>query len=271
MKKKILAAVAIPILLFVGIAIGTQWSDYGDFGTSTQDTDSLLVLDVSDTTLAATGTQKQWFIDDFKTWLEVWLESLSPTFTSGTWDFSSITGITLKANEIISADIDTIVDSMIWVGGGMTPDGTQCAAASDVQINSGPYQSTIICADNDASTIYGNLQMPDSWDAGNLVFELAYIQTAADTDALNGDITIQCRGAGETVNNTWESEVAMDDAAVTGSSAVDHLTSGNVTGTCVAGDTVYWRFQMDASGTTTGVTTLHFVGMKMEYVSNVGD
>jgi len=177
----------------------------------------------------------------------------------------------LADNSVYSADINTIVSSFIWVGAGMTPDGTQCAAASDVQINSGPYQSTIVCADNDGSTLYGNLQMPDSWDAGNLVFELAYIQTAADTGPLQGDITIQCRGAGETVNNTWESEVAMDDAGVTGSNAVDHLTSGNVSGTCVAGDTVYWRWQMDAAGTTTAVATLNFVGMKAEWVSNVGD
>lgn len=177
----------------------------------------------------------------------------------------------LADNSVYSADINTIVESMIWVGGGMTPDGTQCAAASDVQINSGPYQATIICADNDGSSLYGNLQMPDSWDASNVTFELAYIQTAADTGALNGDITIQCRGAGETVNSTWESEVAMDDTNVTGSNAVDHLTSGNVSGTCVAGDTVYWRWQMDATGTTTAVATLHFVGMKMEYTSNVGD
>ena len=178
---------------------------------------------------------------------------------------------TLQANDIISSEIATVVTSIPWVGGGMDPDGTQCGAASSVQINSGPYQTTIICADNDASTLYGNVQMPDSWDAGNVTFELAYIQTAADTSALNGDVTIQCRGAGETVNNTWETEVAMDDAAVTGSNAIDHLTSGNVSGTCVAGDTLYWRWQMDATGTTTAVATLHFVGMKMEYTSNVGD
>jgi len=90
--KKILTAIAIPILLFVGIAIGTQWSDYGDFGTSTQDTDTLLILDKSDTSLGATGTQKEWTIADLKTWLLAWLNALGATPT-GAWNFGGATSI----------------------------------------------------------------------------------------------------------------------------------------------------------------------------------
>ena len=93
------------------------------------------------------------------------------------------------------------------------------------------------------------------------------------TNSCVGDITCMCRGAGETVNNTWGTEIAIDDAAVTGSNAVDHTTSAAMTcnGTCAAGDTLFWRYQLDATGTTTAVATLHFVGWKMEYTSQVGD
>ena len=100
MKKKILLIALALALVFAGAVIATKWSDYGDFGTSTQDTDTLLILDKSDTSLAATGTQKEWTIADLKTWLEVWLESLSPTFTSGTWDFTNATAITLGAQPL---------------------------------------------------------------------------------------------------------------------------------------------------------------------------
>ena len=56
--------------------------------------------------------------------------------------------------------------------------------------------------------------------------ELIYIQTAADTNALNGDIAAMCRTPGaDTINATVGTEVAMDDTNVSGSSIVgpDHL------------------------------------------------
>lgn len=191
------------------------------------------------------------------------------------WDNGSdyIDGAAIEDNGIGSGKISTVVDSMYWDAGGMTPDGTQCADAAKVTINSGPAQYTIICADNDASTIYGHVVLLDSWDAGTITFELEYLQTAADTNALNSDIACECRGAGETVDNTWGTEQAIDDAGVTGSNAVDHTTSAAVTcnGTCAAGDTIYWRLQIDATGTTTAVATLHILGMKAEYTSNFGD
>lgn len=155
----------------------------------------------------------------------------------------------------------------IWFGAGaLSVDGTQCAAPAEVTINSGPKIWTIICTDNDASTMYGSVKMPDSWDGGTVTFEHVYIQTAADTSALNGDIAAQCYGNGEAVGSTWN-EVAIDDAAVTGSNKNDFTTSGAVTpaGTCAAGDMLYFRYQLDAGGTTTAVATLHHVGFKMEY------
>jgi len=166
----------------------------------------------------------------------------------------------------------TEVRSMYWPAGSMSSDGTQCADPAESTINSGPKTFTIICTDNDASVIHGSVVMPDSWDAGNLTMELAYIQTAADTSALEWDIYAQCRGATETVNNTWETAVNVIDAAVTGSNAVDHTTSGNVTcASDAAGDTLFWKIEIDATGTTTAMATVHFIGMKLEYTSDIGD
>jgi hypothetical protein len=151
---------------------------------------------------------------------------------------------------------------------GLTADGTQCADAAKVTINSGPVQYTILCADNDASSIYGVVSaMPDGWDAGTITVELITLQSAADTSAMNSDISAQCRGTGETPSSTWGTEVAIDDAAVGGSNIVDHNTSAAVTpaGTCAAGDSLWLRWQLDATGTTTAVATYHVLGWKVEY------
>jgi hypothetical protein len=149
----------------------------------------------------------------------------------------------------------------------LTADGTQCANPARATLNSGPAIHTIICTDNDASSIYGMRRMPDNWDGGPVMFTAAYVQTAADTAAMHSDITAQCRGVGEVVSSTWGTEVAIDDANVTGSSGVDQTTSAAVTpaGTCAAGDMLWFRWQLDAAGTTTAVATLHFLGFDLTY------
>jgi hypothetical protein len=157
----------------------------------------------------------------------------------------------------------------VWFGAGsLSTDGTQCAAPAEATpVASGPKVWSIICTDNDASTIHGSIRMPDSWDAGTVTFTHVYQQTAADTSALNGDIAAQCRGNGEAPSSTYGTEVAIDDAGVVGSGANDMTTSAAVTptGTCAAGDMLYWRYQLDATGTTTAVATLHHLGFNMEY------
>jgi hypothetical protein len=51
--------------------------------------------------------------------------------------------------------------------------------------------------------------------------------------------------------------------------AASRTTNGTQAWTCAgtpaAGDMMYFRYQLDATGTTTAVATLHHVGFKMEY------
>ena len=158
-----------------------------------------------------------------------------------------------------------------WIGAGaMEGDGTNCPSnSSAVTINSGPKLQSFICADRSSSILYGSLRMPDDWDGGTLTFQHVYVQTAADTSALNGDISAQCRGNGEALSSTWGTAVAIDDAAVTGSNQNDMTTSGAVTpaGTCAAGDMLYFRYVLDATGTTTATATLHHLGFYGKYSS----
>lgn len=158
-----------------------------------------------------------------------------------------------------------------WIGAAMLDgDGTNCPARpTAVTINSGPKLPTFICADSSSSILYGAVRMPDDWDGGTITFQHVYIQTAADTSALNGDVSAQCRGNGETVSSTWGTAIAIDDAAVSGSNINDMTTSAAVTpaGTCAAGDMLYFRYVLDATGTTTATATLHHLGFYVKYTS----
>lgn len=160
----------------------------------------------------------------------------------------------------------------VWIGAGaLYGDGTNCPSRpTAVTINSGPTIPTFICADSNSSRLTGMLRMPGDWDGGTITLTHAYLQTAADTSALNGDVAAQCRGAGETVSSTWGSEVAIDDAAVSGSNINDLTTSAAMTpaGTCAAGDMLYFYYELDATGTTTAVATLHHLGFHLTYSSN---
>lgn len=155
----------------------------------------------------------------------------------------------------------------IWLGAGaLSVDGTNCATPTEVTLNSGPKLYTIICADNSSSIIYGSFQSPNNWDAGTLIFEQVVVQTAADTNALNADISAQCKGTTETVNSTYGTAIAMD-GSMTGSNANNMITSAAVTpnGTCAAGDMVYFKYVVDSVGTTTAMATTHTLGFTVRY------
>ena len=83
MKKRILITVCIVLTLTAGIAIGTKWSDYSDMtGGTIADADTFLIRDVSDTSLAATGTQKEYPWSVMKADLDLIYQGLAAGLTS---------------------------------------------------------------------------------------------------------------------------------------------------------------------------------------------
>ena len=61
MKRTTITWAVVILLLFAGIVFAAKWSDYDSMTAGTiADADTFMVLDVSDTTMAATGTQKQY-------------------------------------------------------------------------------------------------------------------------------------------------------------------------------------------------------------------
>ena len=147
-------------------------------------------------------------------------------------------------------------------------DGTNCpTSASAVTINSGPKVYAMICGSGANGDMDFDAVMPMDWAGTDLIFEVTYRQTAANTSAMNSDIKAQCRGAGETPSSTWGTSANIDDAAVTGSSTEDKTASAAVTpaGTCAAGDHLFARYTLDVTGTTTPEATLQFEGVGVYY------
>ena len=200
--------------------------------------------------------------------------SASPPAGGATFTIVGGTGLTTVAADgspdTVTVNVDNHVKTIYFPAGALSADGTQCANPAEVTINSGPKMWTIICTDNDASTIYGQVEMPDSYALGTVTIKGLFIQTAADTNAMNSDIAMACRGSGDTINNTWGSEVALDIANMTGSNALNKATSGAITPNGTCGRSLFFRWQLDATGTTTAVATLHVVGFAMEYTVTGG-
>jgi hypothetical protein len=160
--------------------------------------------------------------------------------------------------------------SVYFPAGALNTDGTQCGQPTERTINSGALRYTIICTDNDASTIYGEAEMPDGYDGSTVTLMGSFVQTAADTAVLNADVAMACRANGDTINNTWGTEIAMDIAAMGGSNKINTVTTAAITpnGTCTGpGTLLQFRWQLDAGGTTTAVATLHVLGFKLVYAT----
>jgi hypothetical protein len=172
--------------------------------------------------------------------------------------------------------IDAQVKSMYWPAGSMSSDGTQCGDATEVTLNSGPRQWTITCADNDSGYFHGQVVMPDSWNASTVTFELMVHHATTETITFAGDFQSQCKAAGETVNNTdWPTEGASTvcDVSITTANDIEACTTAAQTpsGTCAAGDMLWWRYNIDATNFSTNAANTNVLGVKMEYTSNIGD
>lgn len=148
-------------------------------------------------------------------------------------------------------------------------DGTNCPEdPTAVTINSGPKTFTFICGSGGNGTLEGKSTIPNSFAGGTVLFQIKAIQTAADNNAFNGDVKMQCRGNTEVPSSTWGDSVAVDLTNMTGSNGEDHIdaaTAVTPAGTCAGGDTLYVHFTLDVTGTTVAEATLHILSYNVRY------
>lgn len=185
--------------------------------------------------------------------------------------YAGTTGITIDSSGNVTLSNAMLETRSFWFGAGaLSTDGTQCTDPAERTVNSGPKTWAVNCADNAGSILYGSVTMPDSYNGGTVTFELvAENENATPSGNLDMDFSAMCRGDSDAVNSTWGTGVQ----ALVGFDTqydIEMATTAAVTpdGTCAAGDTLFWRAVMDATGTTSQVADLYIFGVKMEYPTN---
>jgi hypothetical protein len=142
-------------------------------------------------------------------------------------------------------------------------------------VTNGPKRPTITCTDNNADSIEFDWVSPDGWDAGTITVELHAFNTAAETTAVVMHFAGQCVSSGDVVQA--HSTTGEQAATLTFTNAANqevHGTTPAITlqGSCIAGDHVYMRGQIDATGTTVAnMATVKILGVKVEYLRSGSD
>jgi hypothetical protein len=135
-------------------------------------------------------------------------------------------------------------------------DTVNCVVPAAVTLNSGPVVGGVVCADNDASTIDFNLQLPKNFTGSTVTVG---VQAVADTSTgdyagdLDADVSAFCENASGLTGPDWGSEIPLDITFTT-QWDIEMATSAPVTptATCQGGDSpshLFVRYQVDAAGT----------------------
>lgn len=116
MKLSKLQLLLIIVIVFMSsFVIATKWSDYTDqTAGNIADVDTFLIRDVDDTTLAATGTQKEYPWSVMKTDLTTWLNATSYTSLTGNWH---TTGTALGKVVVTTATSERVLTTAELGGG----------------------------------------------------------------------------------------------------------------------------------------------------------
>ena len=141
-------------------------------------------------------------------------------------------------------------------------DGVACATPTSAAVGSGPSFWYSTCTDSDAATLYGSFILPLDYVPGIFSVGIRAVSVnAAPAGNLVGHVALQCRGDGDVHNSTWGSEVELAlNSFDTQNEEKQATTTALLTpnGTCVAGDVITFRYQVDATGTTaTNLTDLY--------------
>lgn len=166
-----------------------------------------------------------------------------------------------------------IESSVYYDPGILSTDATQCTNPAEVTLNSGPKQFTISCAKNSAAVIYGHMRMPGAessdvlaWDGGTVTFQLDVFHATTETITWAGDISAQCRATGEQPSGTWGTAVSADVSITTANDIASATTAAvTPTGTCAAGDVLWWRWVIDEPNFSTNSANSDLIGITKRF------
>ena len=149
---------------------------------------------------------------------------------------------------------------------------TDATHNTDIAIGDQTYRWTVTMTDADTSTIECEVPADPAWDEAELWIRLRGGHSGARDGVVAADISMVCIGDSETLASvTYNGETTLD-ISNTGYADDDNvitpITALTVAG-CAEGDTVWIRYQIDATGTTeTNVANLHLRWMDVYFSYN---
>ncbi len=166
----------------------------------------------------------------------------------------SDTGVVTLGADLLERRVKSVPLSMCEV--------TDASHNTDIAIGDRTYRWTVTMTDADTSTIVCELPADPAWDETNLSIRLRGGHSGARNGVVAADIAMVCIGDSETLAAVaYGSETTLDlsnTGYVDDDNVVTPITALTVTG-CSPSDTVWIRYQIDATGTTeTNVANLHW-------------
>jgi hypothetical protein len=165
----------------------------------------------------------------------------------------------------------TVLKSVYIPAGSMQVSGSCLLNDPATLLANGPKLPTITCTKNNADSIEFDFVSPDAWNAGTLTVQLHAFNSAAVATTTIMHFAGQCVSSGDAV--TAHATTGESPATLTWTNATNRevwATTGAITlqGSCVAGDHIYMRGQIDAASTIVDISTVKILGVKVRY-SNV--
>ena len=137
---------------------------------------------------------------------------------------------------------------------------SDCTAATDSTINSGPIVGTFTCSDLNTAIFYGSTWLPVAITTATL--QLVVNHGTSESITFAGDFSAQCRAAGTTVNSTWSTGVGADITITTANqNAMSTAVALTPNGTCSAGAMLSWRYVIDAANFSTNAANTRIIGV----------
>lgn len=197
-------------------------------------------------------------------------------FTEATNTIAIATGINFTVPGW-AASIPIMADGLYMQGCTLTTDGAV--------VSGGLIEPYITCGDNDAHGFHRAIEIPNSWDGGNLWVMIGGVNTnATPGSTFQMHVSVDCKRTGETVGTTIPTTnerpvtINFGTSGVCGASACTqnqrfsqwNATEITPTGTCTGIDRLLRvQAQVDAGATTEVVAGVKITGIKIDFRRSV--